>query len=267
MICKFAHVDSFTDRPFAGNPAAVCLLKNVNSDEWLQSVAVEMNVSNTAFVYLHEKGPDGYKLRWFTAAAEVPLCGHATLASAHLLWEDGVTSSADKISFSTLSGRLEARKKGQEIELDFPLDPVVPETAPKNLAGMLGTDQWRFVGRCHLGYIVELESDEAVRQVTPDQTLLAALPGEVVIVTSRSSSREYDFVSRLFAPSIGIPEDPVTGSSHCSLAPFWSERLGKSEMVGFQASKRSGSVRVTVAGDRVLIAGAAVTVMRGELLH
>jgi PhzF family phenazine biosynthesis protein len=267
MICKFAHVDSFTDRPFAGNPAVVCLLKRDLNDEWMQNVAVEMNVSDTGFVHLHEKGHDGYKLRWFTPTAEVPLCGHATLASAHLLWEEGLASNGDEISFSTLSGKLVARKKGQDIELDFPVSPVRAETAPENLAGMLGTDQWRFVGRCLLGYIVELESEEDVRRLTPDQSLLAALPGKAVIVTSRSSLAEYDFVSRVFAPSVGIPEDPVTGSSHCSLAPYWGERLGKSEMVGFQASERSGSVRVTVAGDRVLIAGAAVTVMRGELLH
>jgi PhzF family phenazine biosynthesis protein len=265
MTCVFAHVDSFTDKPFTGNPAVVCLLEAEASYEWMQKVATETNVSDTAFVYLHEAGADGYRLRWFTPAAEVALCGHATLASAHLLWEDGVVAGGAEIAFSTRSGRLAARRRDGQIELDFPADTVTPREPPEDLAAMLGIDRWTYVGRLPMGYLVELESEEAVRRLAPDQGLLSKLPGEAVVVTSVSSSGEYDFVSRLFAPSMGIPEDPVTGSSHCSLGPYWGERLNKSEMVGFQASQRSGYVRVRLSGERVLIAGSAVTVVHGEL--
>jgi PhzF family phenazine biosynthesis protein len=267
MTCTVAHIDAFTDTPYTGNPAVVCLLETEVSNATMQSIATEMNVSDTAFVHLHERGPEGFKLRWFTPTMEVPLCGHATLASAHFLWEEQVVPSGDEIVFSTDSGRLSARRNAAQIELDFPIEPVVPEATPENLQAVLGTSAWRTVTRCHLGYLVELESEEIVRQLAPNQELLKALPATAMIVTSRSSSPEYDFVSRVFAPNAGIPEDPVTGSSHCSLAPYWRDVLGKDTMVGFQASERGGRVRVTVLGDRVVIAGSAVTVVRGELLR
>jgi len=254
-------VDAFTDAPFRGNPAAVCVAPEPWSDRWMQLVAREMNLSETAFLH---RQPDGFDLRWFTPTVEVALCGHATLAAAHVLWEDGHLEPAEQARFHTRSGLLTADRRGAWIEMDFPAKREEPAPAPTGLAAALGVTP-AYVGKNQFDYLVEVDSEETVRHLTPDHTALAKLPVRGVIVTSRAKTGEFDFVSRFFAPGSGIPEDPVTGSAHCALAPFWGARLGKTEMLAYQASPRGGVVRVRLAGDRVLLGGQAVTVLRGEL--
>ena len=227
----------------------------------MQNVAREMNLSETAFL---DPRPDGYNLRWFTPSVEVALCGHATLASAHVLWEDGILRPDAQARFFTKSGWLLADKRGEWIEMDFPAKAEEPAEAPPNLASALGI-QPKYVGRNVFDYIVEVESEAAVRALAPDLGMLRRLPVRGIIVTA-AGSNGYDFVSRFFAPGSGIDEDPVTGSAHCCLAPYWSARLGKPELLAYQASPRGGVVRVRVAGDRVFLGGQAVTVLRGELL-
>lgn len=256
------HVDAFTDRPFAGNPAAVCPLRGPADALWMQNVAREMNLSETAFLH---PVTDGWSLRWFTPTTEVKLCGHATLASAHILWETERLDPETPAHFHSLSGWLTARRRASGIELDFPAKPVVEATAPRGLAGALGA-QPRFVGRGEFDYLLELESVEAVRALRPDFARLAQLPVRGIIVTSRAEAAPFDFVSRFFAPAAGVNEDPVTGSAHCSLGPYWQARLGRDEFVAWQASARGGRVTVRVCGDRVLLGGQAVTTLRGELL-
>ncbi|HEX2191042.1 MAG TPA: PhzF family phenazine biosynthesis protein [Longimicrobiaceae bacterium] len=256
------QVDAFTDRPFAGNPAAVCILPSPRDEAWMQDVAREMNLSETAF--LHPRG-DEWELRWFTPACEVDLCGHATLASAHLLWEDGRLAPDSEARFHTRSGLLTARREGAWISMDFPAKPE-EETAPSpDLARALGVTPV-YVGRSHFDCLVELESEEEVRGVRPDLGLLRGVAARGIIVTSRSEAPGVDFVSRFFAPRVGVDEDPVTGSAHCCLAPYWARRLGRSELVGYQASPRGGTVRVRAEGERVHLGGQAVTVLRGELV-
>jgi PhzF family phenazine biosynthesis protein len=261
MTIPLFHVDAFTDRPFAGNPAAVCLLSSWKEDGWLQAVAAEMNLSETAFLV---KNPDGFDLRWFTPAVEVDLCGHATLASAHILWQQG-QAVTEEIRFSTKSGILKALRRGDDIELDFPLKPEEPAQAPPGLLEALGIPA-RYVGKNQFDYLVEAESETALRAMTPDFKRLKAVPVRGIIVTSRSPDARFDFVSRFFAPAAGIDEDPVTGSAHCCLGDFWRKRLGKTEFVAFQASARGGVVKVRVAKDRAYLGGKAVTVARGELM-
>jgi len=258
---KIFQVDAFTDKLFAGNPAAVCVLQGPGDEHWMQNVAKEMNLSETAFLYKYK---DGYKLRWFTPTVEVDLCGHATLASAHVLWETGHLSSDQQARFHTRSGLLTAEHKGNWIELDFPAEPEKQTTAPKDLAKALGVTPL-YVGKNRFDYLVEVESEQVVRNMKPNFTLLEAVSSRGVIVTSIAASQKYDFVSRFFAPAVGVNEDPVTGSAHCCLGPFWANRFGRNELVGYQASSRGGIVRVRVAGERVYIGGQAVTVMRGEL--
>jgi predicted PhzF superfamily epimerase YddE/YHI9 len=255
------HVNAFTDRPFAGNPAAVCLLDARAEDAWMQQVGAQMNLSETAFL-LPEAG--GWRLRWFTPTVEVELCGHATLAGAHVLWEAGRLPPDRPARFLTLSGELTANRRGPEIELDFPVLTSEPCQAPAGLTDALGAAA-RQVRRSRMDYLVELESAAAVRGLRPDHARLAALPVRGVIVTAASDAPRFDFVSRFFAPGSGIAEDPVTGSSHCCLGPFWAERLGKSELRAYQASARGGELSVRLAGGRVLLGGRAVTVLRGEL--
>ncbi len=255
------HVDAFTDRPFAGNPAAVCLLPTWKEDRWLQAVAREMNLSETAFLV---KQPDHFDLRWFTPTVEVDLCGHATLASGHILWQQGLVAG-DEIHFSTKSGILKAIRHGEDIELDFPLKPEEAVQAPPGLLEALDTSA-RYVGKNQFDYLVEVESEAALRRIAPDFKRLAAVPVRGIIVTSTSADPRFDFVSRFFAPASGVDEDPVTGSAHCCLADFWRKRLGKTEFVAFQASARGGVVKVRVVRDRALLGGRAVTVARGELL-
>jgi PhzF family phenazine biosynthesis protein len=262
MPIRITTADAFTAAPFAGNPAAVCLLPAPREDAWMQAVAREMNLAETAF--LLRRG-DEFGLRWFTPAVEVDLCGHATLASAHVLWEEGHLDRTAEARFHTRSGLLTARRDGDWITLDFPATPPAPCEPPPELGRALGAPS-RLVLKTPFDYLVELESEAAVKAVTPDLGALARLRGRGVIVTSRAARPGFDFVSRFFAPAAGVPEDPVTGSAHCALGPLWGERLGKSSLVGYQASQRGGVVRVTLAGDRVLLAGQAVTVLRAELV-
>lgn len=259
----FSQVDAFTDKPFGGNPAAVLLLPAARDASWMQLVAREMNLAETAF--LVARGTE-FDLRWFTPATEVDLCGHATIASAHVLWESGHLPPAATARFHTRSGPLSARRDGDWIWLDFPAKPLTTIEPPAGLGAALGTPV-RYTGTNDLGYLlVEVDSERAVRELRPDPGRIAMLPARGVVVTSRGATAGRDFVSRFFAPAMGVPEDPVTGSSHCSLAPFWAERLGRAELCGYQASERGGDVRVRLAGDRVHIGGQAVTVLTGTLL-
>ncbi len=256
------QVDAFTGKPFAGNPAGVCVVPEPQDAGWMQNVAREMNLSETAFLH---KQADGYNLRWFTPAVEVELCGHATLASAHVLWEAGYLGSGEQARFHTLSGLLTADRQADWIEMNFPAKPEEPAIAPAGLIEALGVPV-KYVSKSQYDYLVEVDSEETVRNVKPDFNLLSSVSARGVIVTGLASSKEYDFVSRFFAPQVGINEDPVTGSAHCVLSPFWSKRLGKDELVGYQASARGGVVRVRLSGDRVYLGGQAVTVLRGELV-
>ena len=264
MALRIVQVDAFTNTPFRGNPAAVCVLPGPADATWMQSVAAEMNVSETAFLHREE---GAFRLRWFTPTVEVDLCGHATLASAHVLWEEGHLARGERARFATKSGTLTADAHAESgfIELDFPASPTSPAPAPAELTSGLGAS-WSFVGTTPFDYLVELATEETVRKLRPDLTLLGRIPTRGIIVTARASSPGYDFVSRFFGPQSGVPEDPVTGSAHCALGPYWQSRLGKSAFVAHQASPRGGDVRVTVAGDRVKLAGQAVTVLRGELV-
>jgi PhzF family phenazine biosynthesis protein len=261
MGIRAFKVDSFTATPFSGNPAGVCLLTEPRDERWMQAVAREMNLSETAFLL---REGDGFRLRWFTPAVEVELCGHATLASAHVLWEEGVLAPSETARFATRSGELRASRRGDLIELDFPTKPEQPAEPPVNLLEALRVKPL-YLGRNVFDYLLLLDSEEAVRAVTPDFALLRSVTVRGVIVTAPSRRPEFDFVSRFFAPAVGVDEDPVTGSSHCCLAPFWAERLGKDELVGHQVSARGGVVNVRVAGERVFLGGRAVTVLRGEL--
>jgi PhzF family phenazine biosynthesis protein len=263
MATRIVQVDAFTNEAFSGNPAAVCVLAAPAPDEWMRNVAREMNLSETAFLTPHD---GGYRLRWFTPEVEVDLCGHATVASAHVLWQDGHLQPDQQARFHTRSGLLLADRRGEWIELDFPVKAVTPAPAPPELLPALGVEEAVFVGKNAFDYLVEIESEEKLRQLSPDHSKLRKLPVRGVIVTARSNGGEFDFVSRFFAPGSGIDEDPVTGSAHCALGPYWSERLGKTEMLAFQASARGGIIRVRVLGDRVLLGGQAVTVMTAELL-
>jgi PhzF family phenazine biosynthesis protein len=263
MGIRIVQVDAFTSRPFAGNPAAVCVLPQAPPDSWMQSVAREMNLSETAF--LTPRGGQ-YQLRWFTPSVEVDLCGHATLASAHVLWEDGHLPAGKQARFHTRSGLLTADQKGDWIELNFPATLAEECAPPPQLLEALGAIGAGFVGRSRLDYLVQLPSEEAVRALNPDHTRLRRLTVRGVIVTAPASSPGFDFVSRFFAPGSGIDEDPVTGSAHCALAPFWGARLGQTHMTAYQASPRGGVVRVRLLeADRVALCGQAVTVLRGDL--
>jgi PhzF family phenazine biosynthesis protein len=254
------QVDAFTEKPFSGNPAAVCLLSGSRDSVWMQNVAREMNLSETAF--LQNQG-EGFSLRWFTPVVEVDLCGHATLASAHILWETGLLPPKEQARFYTRSGLLTAERRGGEIELNFPAKPEEPAVPPPELPKALGVDP-RYTGKSKFDYLVEVDSEETVRNLKPDFSLLKSLAIRGTVVTSRASTAGFDFVSRFFAPAVGVDEDPVTGSAHCTLGPFWSKRLGKDEFLAYQASARGGILRVRVAGERVFLGGKAVTVLRGE---
>ncbi len=255
-------VDAFTSVPFAGNPAAVCVLTEPRDAHWMQLVAAEMNLSETAFL---NREADGYALRWFTPEIEVELCGHATLASAHVLWQEGHLPPGQQARFMTRSGLLTADRTGDWIELDFPAVPQESAAPPPDLVQALRI-QPRYVGRTRTRFLVEVQSEDELRKLQPDFALLREIPVEGVIVTSTASDPQFDFVSRFFAPRAGVNEDPVCGSAHCCLAPFWGLRLGKDELVGYQASPRGGVVRVRMNGTRVRLGGQAVTVLHGELL-
>lgn len=264
MTQTIYQVDAFTSEPFRGNPAAVCILPEARDEAWMQNVAKEMNLSETAFLLKQDDGYDSYSLRWFTPAVEVDLCGHATLASAHTLWETGQLAPGEQARFHTRSGLLTAGQQGEWIVMDFPSKPEEPVDTPSGLIEALGIVP-TYVGMSQFDLLVEIESEDALRAMQPNFTLLAQVPARGVIVTSRASTAGYDFVSRFFAPRVGVNEDPVTGSSHCCLSPFWSKRLGRNELVGYQASPRGGVVRVRLDGERVQLGGQAVTVLKGQL--
>jgi PhzF family phenazine biosynthesis protein len=258
------QIDSFTNKPFAGNPAGVCILPEERDARWMQDVAREMNLSETAFLV---RTNDGYNLRWFTPAVEVELCGHATLASVHILSETGLLKPGEQARFHTLSGLLTADRRGDWYEMDFPAKSETPVEIPENLVEALGIEgEEENITANQFDFLVEVESESIVRDMQPDFTQLSKIPVRGVIVTSRADAGDYDFVSRFFAPAVGINEDPVTGSAHCFLSPYWSERLGRNELIGYQASARGGVVKVRLDGDRVHLGGQAVTVLRGELL-
>ena len=262
MVLPLYLVDAFTDRPFAGNPAGVCLLREAIPDDVMQNVAMEMHQAETAFL-LPES--DEWRLRWFTPEVEVDLCGHATLASAHVLFETGLVASGTA-RFHTRSGLLTAERDGTSIVLDFPATPAEafpPFATALEATGIVPV----YSGKTRFDLFYEVATEAEVRALKPDHTRLASVPYRGVIVTARADSgTPNDFVSRFFAPGCGVPEDPVTGSAHCALGPYWQGKLGKDDLVGFQASARGGTVRVGCRGERVRLAGSAVTVVRGELV-
>jgi len=255
------QVDAFASQPFEGNPAAVCILEAFREDAWLQNLASEMNLAETAFVVSRPGGE--FELRWFTPGVEVDLCGHATLASAHILWETSGLAPDQPAMFQTRSGLLEVRKEADCIVMDFPSTPGESCDPPAGLADTIGSNVVN-CAKSRFDYLLELESESAVRNLKPDIRRLAELPVRGVIVTARGDDR-YDIVSRFFAPAAGIDEDPVTGSAHCTLAPYWVPKLGKNRLAAFQASPRGGEIGVELAGERALLSGTAVTVFTGEL--
>lgn len=255
-------VDAFTNRPFTGNSAAVVPLDAWRDPSWLQNVAMEMNLAETAFLVPNEQG---YDLRWFSPKVEVDLCGHATLASAIVLAHLGKLADGVEVAFSTKSGVLKARRAGSQIQLDFPILPDEATEPPPGLLASLNIAA-RYVGRSKFDFLVEVDSEDALCGIAPDFKQLAALDCRGVIVTARSDDSRLDFVSRFFAPALGIDEDPVTGSAHCCLAPYWASVLGKTQITAFQASARGGVVQVRLLGNRVILGGQAVTVWHGELL-
>ncbi|KKO54429.1 PhzF family phenazine biosynthesis protein [Paenibacillus sp. DMB20] len=258
---KIYVADAFTDQPYHGNPARVCIMQAAKPDSWMQHIAAEMNLSETAF--LLEQG-DSYRLRWFTPKAEVDLCGHATLASAHILWEKGLTNEAE-IRFTTKSGLLTASKqKDGWICLNFPLEPESPCIPPQALIDGLGTD-YVYIGKNRMDYLVELESEEMVRNLTPDFNLWKSVEARGVIVTSKSGREGVDFVSRCFYPAVGVNEDPVTGSAHCCLGPYWQKRMNRNELTAKQISARTGTLKLKVNPERIDIMGQAVTTLSGTL--
>ena len=256
-------VDAFTDKPFAGNPAAVCLLDGPADETWMKLLAREMHLSETAFLHPIE---GGFSLRWLTPTVEVKLCGHATLASAFTLWDTGVLRPDAVARFHTLSGWLTCRRDGEWIEMDFPAQVAAPCAAPTGMSDALGVELL-WVGNNGMDYLVAVADEETLRALRPDFTALATLPVRGVIVTCRSGSAELDFLSRFFAPAAGVNEDPVTGSAHCALGPYWQAQLGKSDFTAFQASARGGIVKLSVRGDRVLLRGQAVMMSTVELRH
>ncbi len=263
MKHRIIQVDAFTDRPFHGNPAGVCLLEQAQPDAWMQNVALELNFSETAFLY-RENG--AYRLRWFTPVTEVALCGHATLASAHVLWEDGHIPDRQPAEFDTQSGRLTATRSDDWITLDFPAKPPEDTPPPDGLLEGLGVEQPRAVQRNVFDYLVEVDDAAQVRGLRPNFSALERVKCRGVMVTAASDEKQFDFISRFFAPAAGVNEDPVTGSAHCALGPYWGAKLGKNKMTAYQASKRGGVVRVELRDQRVMLGGRAITVLRGELI-
>ena len=268
MPVTLYQIDAFADAPFAGNPAAVCLLDGAATEPWMRSVAAEMNLSETAFVSPRD---DGFDLRWFTPTTEVKLCGHATLAASHAVWESGGLGPEETIRFHTASGVLPARRRGDLIELDFPAIATVEAEAPGEALAALGIAPSRVertadTERHEASFLFELRSPEGVAAVRPDFRRLEREGASGFIVTARATKEDHDYVARFFAPGFGIDEDPVTGSAHALLGPYWGARLGKTDLAGYQASARGGFVHVRLAGDRALPAGRAVTVSVGRLV-
>ena len=264
MSIAITQVDAFASEPFGGNPAAVCLLPRAAEHSWMQCIAREMNLSETAFLVLRDHNE--FDLRWFTPTVEVDLCGHATLASAHVLWAEGHLAPRAPAVFHTRSGRLSAcLHEDGWIQMDFPAEPDQPAPPPDGLADALGVEA-TYIGRNRLDYLIEVDAERTVRQLAPDFRRLREFDARGVIVTAQADTSGFDFVSRFFAPRAGVDEDPVTGSAHCCLGPYWRRRLSRDAFTAWQASPRGGLVQLTVRSDRVLLSGQAVTVMRGELL-
>lgn len=261
MSFPIYQVDAFTDQPFSGNPAAVVLLEEPRDPVWMQAVAREMNLSETAFVHPRQ---DGYHLQWFTPKNEVDLCGHATLATAHILWETGRVQPSERIRFFTLSGWLAAQKKTDIIEMDFPSAPCVPGDVTEEIIAAVGAVP-DFVGVSGEKWLFEYASEQIVKDLKPDFTALGRRKGRGLVVTARCDRPGIDFVSRYFAPWWGIDEDPVTGSAHCILAPYWGQKLAKNFMNAIQVSDRGGAIQVRLSGDRTYVGGKAVTVFEGSL--
>ena len=260
-MTKYFVVDAFSDRPFAGNPAAVVFLKEWKDNQWLQNVAMEMNLSDTAFLVAND---NGFDLRWFTPNTEVDLCGHATLASAVVLAELGRFADGGRVIFSTGSGALEVERAGSLFLMNFPAFTAAPCQAPPGLLESLG-EKALYIGRSKFDFLVEVESEKVIRSIAPNFNALTNVKCRGVVVTAKCDAGEFDFVSRFFAPAVGINEDPVTGSAHCVLGPYWSSRLGKSKMLGFQASSRGGAVHVEFRGERVMLGGRGVVFARGNI--
>ena len=260
MTTKLFQVDAFTDVPFKGNPAAVCLLQSPADEEWMANLAREMNLSETAFLYPQD---EGYNLRWFTPTVEVSLCGHATLASAHILYETGAINPGQETIFYTASGVLKANKRGEKVELDFPATPPEEIPEPAGLTTALGV-KGIYIGKSRYDYLVRVATESEVRDAAPDFIELNKLGVRGVMLTSQGEG-EFDFISRFFAPGAGIDEDPVTGSAHCCLGPYWGAELGKEEMQAYQASARGGEIGIRLAGERVNLTGKAVTIFQAEL--
>jgi PhzF family phenazine biosynthesis protein len=260
-------VDAFTDVPFTGNPAAVCVLPAAAPAKWMQSVAHELGLAETAFVH---GDSTSWQLRWFTPKAEVDLCGHATLAAAHTLWSTDQVQRFTPITFHTRSGPVYARVREDDtqwIELDFPCEPAMPADPPAGLLDALGLGRAIWIGRNRFDWLVVLDRESDVRELSPDFRSLARIEARGVIVSAAADEGTgYDFVSRFFAPALGIDEDPVTGSAHCCLGPHWGERRGQDALVGRQLSPRGGTVRMVLRGPRVALAGQAVTVLHGQLV-
>jgi PhzF family phenazine biosynthesis protein len=264
MTIELYQIDAFTSRPFAGNPAAVCFVQEPADAQWMQNVAAEMNLSETAFLWPLE---DGYSLRWFTPAAEVNLCGHATLASAHALYKTKRLAPDAQARFHTRSGLLTASWDHRWIELDFPALPAQPVETPPALLAALGLKRAPlFTGFDEEDYLVVVDGEAIVRELEPDFESLLAIKCRGVSVTSRADESDYDIVSRFFAPWVGIKEDPVTGSAHCCLGPYWAQELGKKTLVAYQASTRGGVLQVRPSGNRVILRGQAVTILAGQFL-
>ncbi|WP_206093737.1 PhzF family phenazine biosynthesis protein [Paludifilum halophilum] len=260
------HVNTFTNEPFSGNPAGVCVMAEPRDELWMSKVAQEMNLPVTAFLLKQE---EGYRIRWFTPTKEIDLCGHATLASAHILWEQGLSKPDETLRFHTRSGVLTADLENGWIKMDFPAQPVQESALPTLVEQALNvpSPSVQFTGKNSAKYLVELESEDRVRNLKPDIGLLKTMPfkGDL-IVTGRGTSKEYDFVSRHFAPQSGIDEDPVTGSAHCALGPYWGKRLNRTDLLAYQVSRRGGFLQVHTSGDRVYLSGRAITIMRAEWL-
>jgi len=263
------HVDAFTDQRFGGNPAAVCLLPAAADAAWMQAVAREMNQPATAFAWPcgasvpRAAGPT-FTLRWFTPTVELQFCGHGTLATASVLWDTGALAPTASARFETPSGTFGATRDGEWIELDLPSEPAEPAAPPPGLLDALGVSA-TWVGRNRLDYLVEVDAEATVRRMAPDLARLREVPTRGVMVTAAAATPPYDFVSRFFAPSVGLAEDHVTGSAHCCLGPFWAARLARDRLRAWQASPRGGELRVTVDGSRVRLGGRVVTVARGSL--
>lgn len=259
---QYHLVDAFAERAFAGNPAAVMILTDPIPDDLMQGIASEINLSETAFV---RKQGDVYTLRWFSPTTEIDLCGHATLAAAHVLWEEGVLHQNQTVTFDTKSGILTARKADDHITMDFPLETPWATPCPQELRDALNIDPI-YIGRNRFDYLVEVESEAVVKNTAPDLNACRKIDCRGIIITSRSENGCYDFISRFFAPRAGIPEDPVTGSAHCALGPYWSRKTGKSKLIGYQASGRGGIVKVCVTDDKAILGGKALTVARGKFV-